>query len=197
MKKVGLFFGTYNPVHVGHMVIANYMVEFTDMDELWMVVTPHNPFKKKSSLLKDYDRLHLVQLAINDDTRLKASNIEFDLPQPNYTCDTLAYLTEKHPGVHFSLIMGADNLNHFHKWKNHEVILENHDLYVYPRMDSNEGGELKRHYKVNYVEAPVMRISSTFIRNALKEGQNVRHYMPAEVAKYVTEMNLYKNHFPL
>jgi nicotinate-nucleotide adenylyltransferase len=197
MKKVGLFFGTYNPVHVGHMVIANYMVEFTDMDELWMVVTPHNPFKKKSSLLKDYDRLHLVQLAISDDTRLKASNIEFDLPQPNYTCDTLAYLTEKHPGVHFSLIMGADNLNHFHKWKNHEVILENHDLYVYPRMDSNEGGELKRHYKVNYVEAPVMRISSTFIRNALKEGQNVRHYMPAEVAKYVTEMNLYKNHFPL
>ncbi len=197
MKKVGLFFGTYNPVHVGHMVIANYMVEFTDMDELWMVVTPHNPFKKKSSLLKDYDRLHLVQLAINDDTRLKASNIEFDLPQPNYTCDTLAYLTEKNPGVHFSLIMGADNLNHFHKWKNHEVILENHDLYVYPRMDSNEGGELKRHYKVNYVEAPVMRISSTFIRNALKEGQNVRHYMPAEVAKYVTEMNLYKNHFPL
>ncbi|MFB1023342.1 MAG: nicotinate (nicotinamide) nucleotide adenylyltransferase [Vicingaceae bacterium] len=197
MKKVGLFFGTYNPVHVGHMVIANYMVEFTDMDELWMVVTPHNPFKKKSSLLKDYDRFHLVQLAISDDTRLKASNIEFDLPQPNYTCDTLAYLTEKHPGVHFSLIMGADNLNHFHKWKNHEVILENHDLYVYPRMDSNEGGELKRHYKVNYVEAPVMRISSTFIRNALKEGQNVRHYMPAEVAKYVTEMNLYKNHFPL
>ena len=197
MKKVGLFFGTYNPVHVGHMVIANYMVEFTDMDELWMVVTPHNPFKKKSSLLKDYDRLHLVQLAISDDNRLKASNIEFDLPQPNYTCDTLAYLTEKHPDVHFSLIMGADNLNHFHKWKNHEVILENHDLYVYPRMDSNEGGELKRHYKVNYVEAPVMRISSTFIRNALKEGQNVRHYMPAEVAKYVTEMNLYKNHFPL
>ena len=192
MKKVGLFFGTYNPVHVGHMVIANYMVEFTDMDELWMVVTPHNPFKKKSSLLKDYDRLHLVQLAISDDTRLKACNIEFDLPQPNYTCDTLAYLTEKYSGVHFSLIMGADNLNHFHKWKNHEVILENHDLYVYPRMDSNEGGELKRHYKVNYVEAPVMRISSTFIRNALKEGQNVRHYMPAEVAKYVTEMNLYK-----
>ena len=192
MKKVGLFFGTYNPVHVGHMVIANYMVEFTDMDELWMVVTPHNPFKKKSSLLKDYDRLHLVQLAISDDTRLKACSIEFDLPQPNYTCDTLAYLTEKYAGVHFSLIMGADNLNHFHKWKNHEVILENHDLYVYPRMDSNEGGELKRHYKVNYVEAPVMRISSTFIRNALKESQNVRHYMPAEVAKYVAEMNLYK-----
>ena len=192
MKKVGLFFGTYNPVHVGHMVIANYMVEFTDMDELWMVVTPHNPFKKKSSLLKDYDRLHLVQLATSDDTRLKACNIEFDLPQPNYTCDTLAYLTEKYAGVHFSLIMGADNLNHFHKWKNHEVILENHDLYVYPRMDSNEGGELKRHYKVNYVEAPVMRISSTFIRNALKESQNVRHYMPAEVAKYVAEMNLYK-----
>ena len=192
MKKVGLFFGTYNPVHVGHMVIANYMVEFTDMDELWMVVTPHNPFKKKSSLLKDYDRLHLMHLAIGDDKRLKASNIEFDLPQPNYTCDTLAYLAEKFPDVEFSLIMGADNLNHFHKWKNYEVILENHDLYVYPRMDSNNGGDLKRHYKVNYVEAPVMRISATFIRKALKEGQDVRHYMPAKVSEYVAEMNLYK-----
>ena len=192
MKRVGLFFGTYNPVHIGHMVIANYMVEFTEMDEIWMVVTPHNPFKKKNSLLKDYDRLHLVQLAIGDDSRLKASNIEFDLPQPNYTCDTLVYLGEKFPDRNFALIMGADNLNHFHKWKNHEVILENHELYVYPRMDSNDGGELKRHYKVNYVEAPVMRISSTFIRKALKEGQDVRHFMPTRVAEYVEEMNLYK-----
>ena len=134
----------------------------------------------------------MVELAIGDDSRLKASNIEFDLPQPNYTCDTLAYLSEKHPDHHFSLIMGADNLNSFHKWKNHDYILENHDLYVYPRMDSNDGGDLKKHEKVTYVEAPIMRISSTFIRKALKEGQDVRHYMPSKVAEYVEEMNLYK-----
>lgn len=192
MKKIGLFFGTYNPVHVGHMIIANYMVEFSDLDQIWMVITPQSPFKVKASMLNDYDRLHLVQLAIGDDTRLKASNIEFDLPQPNYTCDTLAYLAEKFPDKEFSLIMGADNLNHFHKWKNYEVILENHDLYVYPRMDSNEGGDLKRHYKVNYVEAPVIKISSTFIRKAIAGGGNVRHYMPSAVAEYVDEMHFYK-----
>jgi len=133
-----------------------------------------------------------MELAIGDDTRLKASNIEFDLPQPNYTVDTLVYLREKFPKNNFALIMGADNLNHFHKWKNHEVILENHELYVYPRMDSNEGGDLKRHYKVNYVEAPVMKVSSSFIRKSIKDGRNLRHYMPSKVSEYVAEMNLYK-----
>ena len=190
--KVGLFFGTYNPVHVGHMVIANYMVEFTDLDQIWLVVTPQNPFKQKQSILKDYDRLHLVRLAIGDDQRLKASDIEFKLPQPNYTATTLVYLKEKFPEKEFALIMGADNLNHFHKWKNHDEIIKNYDLYVYPRMESNEGGELRHHYKVNYVEAPVMKISSSFIRKAIKEGKNVRHYMPSEVAKYVDEMNFYR-----
>lgn len=190
--KVGLFFGTYNPVHVGHMVIANYMVEFTDLDQVWMVVTPQNPFKQKEAILKDYDRLHLMRLAIGNDHRLKASDIEFGLPQPNYTSDTLVYLKEKFPKNDFALIMGADNLNHFHKWKNHEVILNAHDLYVYPRLDSNEGGELRQHFKVNYVEAPVMKISSSFIRKAISEGKNVSHYMPKEVAAYVEEMNLYQ-----
>ena len=192
MKKIGLFFGTYNPVHVGHMVIANYMVEFTDMDEVWMVVTPQNPFKQKDSILKDYDRLHLMQLAIGDDPRLKASNIEFDLPQPNYTVDTLVYLREKFPENNFALIMGADNLKHFHKWKNHEVILENHELYVYPRINSNEGGDLKYHYKVNYIEAPVMKISSSFIRKAIKDGRNVEHFMPSKVSEHVAQTALYK-----
>jgi nicotinate-nucleotide adenylyltransferase len=190
--KVGLFFGTYNPVHVGHMVIANYMVEFTDLDQVWMVVTPQNPFKQKESMLKDYDRLHLMRLAIGDDSRLKAADIEFNLPQPNYTVDTLVYLKEKHSEHEFALIMGADNLNHFHKWKNHQVILDDHDLYVYPRMDSNEGGELRQHFKGNYVEAPVMKISSSFIRKAIAEGKKVSHYMPKDVAKYVEEMNLYQ-----
>jgi nicotinate-nucleotide adenylyltransferase len=157
-----------------------------------MVVTPQNPFKQKESILKDYDRLHLMQLAIGEDDRLKASDIEFNLPQPNYTSDTLVYLSEKFPEIDFALIMGADNLNHFHKWKNHEVILKQHELYVYPRMESNEGGELRGHYKVNYVEAPVMKVSSSFIRKAIKEGKNVAHYMPKDVGSYVDEMNLYR-----
>lgn len=190
--KIGLFFGTYNPVHVGHMVIANYMVEFTDLDQIWLVVTPQNPFKQKESMLKDYDRLHLMHLAIGDDSRLKASDIEFSLPQPNYTVTTLAYIKEKFPEHQFALIMGADNLNNFHKWKNHEVILKDHELYVYPRLESNEGGQLRQHYKVNYVEAPVMKISSSFIRRAIGEGKNVNHYMPSATAKYIDEMNFYK-----
>ena len=190
--KIGLFFGTYNPVHVGHMVIANYMIEFTDLDQIWMVVTPQNPFKQKQSLLRDYDRLHLVRLAIGDDLRIKASDIEFNLPQPNYTVDTLAYLREKFSDKEFALIMGADNLNHFHKWKNYQAIIDHHDLYVYPRMESNDGGELRHHYKVNYVEAPVMKISSSFIRKAIQEGKNVNHYIPKDVADYIDEMNFYR-----
>ncbi|MBD98398.1 MAG: nicotinic acid mononucleotide adenylyltransferase [Verrucomicrobia bacterium] len=191
-KKIGLFFGTYNPVHVGHMVIANYMVEFTDLEQIWMIVTPQNPFKQKESMLKDYDRLHLVKLAIGEDLNLRASDIEFSLPQPNYTIDTLTYLREKFPEKEFALIMGADNLNHFHKWKNHSVIIENHELYVYPRMESNNGGDLRQHYKVNYVEAPVMKVSSSFIRKAIAEGKKVQHFMPKAVAVYVEEMNLFK-----
>ncbi len=190
--KIGLFFGTYNPVHVGHMVIANYMVEFTDLDQVWMVVTPQNPFKQKDSMLKDYDRLHLVRLAIDDDPRIQVSDIEFSLSQPNYTSTTLAFLKEKFPKNDFALIMGADNLNHFHKWKNHQSIIDEHELYVYPRMESNEGGELRHHYKVNYVEAPVMKISSSFIRKAIAEGKKVTHYMPKAVASYVDEMNFFK-----
>lgn len=190
--KVGLFFGTYNPVHVGHMVIANYMVEFTDLDQVWMIVTPQNPFKQKESMLKDYDRLHLVKLAIGDDLKMKASDIEFGLPQPNYTSNTLAYLEDKFSNHEFVLIMGADNLEHFHKWKNHEHILDAHQIYVYPRLDSDEGGELKNHPKVKMVEAPIMKVSSSFIRQALKDGKDVAHYMPDQVAAYVKEMNLYR-----
>ena len=190
--KIGLFFGTYNPVHVGHMVIANYMVEFTDLDQLWMVVTPQNPFKQKESMLKDYDRLHLVKLAIGDDLKIKASDIEFSLPQPNYTSNTLAYLEEKFPDYEFVLIMGADNLMHFHKWKNSEHILQNHELYVYPRVDSEDGGKLREHNQVKMVDVPIMKVSSSFIRQAIRDGKDVMHYMPKEVAYYVKEMNLYK-----
>jgi len=143
-------------------------------------------------MLKDYDRLHLVKLAIGEDVKMRASDIEFSLPQPNYTIDTLTYLKEKFPEKEFALIMGADNLNHFHKWKNHNLIIENHELYVYPRMESNDGGDLRQHYKVSYVEAPVMKVSSSFIRKAIAEGKNVQHFMPKAVADYVEEMNIYK-----
>jgi nicotinate-nucleotide adenylyltransferase len=190
--KIGLFFGTYNPVHVGHMVIANYMVEYTDLDKIWFVVTPQNPFKQRAVLLKDYDRLHLVRLAIGDDPRFEASEIEFSLPKPNYTVDTLLYLKEKHPDKTFALIMGADNLQNFHKWKNYQVILDNYDLYVYPRMHSDNGGELRTHYKVNYVEAPIMRISSSMIRQGIAENKSLSHFMPRAVSEYIEEMNLYR-----
>lgn len=191
--KIGLFFGTYNPVHVGHMVIANYMVEYTEMDQLWLVVTPQNPFKQKKSMLQDFDRLHLVNLAIGNDSRMRSSDIEFNLPKPNYTCDTLVYLKEKFPMHEFSLIMGADNLNHFHKWKNHEEILKNHNIFVYPRLESNEGGDLKHHEKVTYVEAPIIRISSSFIRKAIKADKNINYFMPEKVSEYIKEMNIYRS----
>ena len=191
--KIGLFFGTYNPVHVGHMVIANYIVEFTEMDQLWMVVTPQNPFKQKKAMLQDFDRLHLVNLAIGDDPRMRSSDIEFSLPRPSYTSDTLVYLKEKFPMHVFSLIMGADNLNNFHKWKNHEEILKNHEIYVYPRLDSNEGGILRHHEKVRYVDAPIIKISSSFIRKSIKAGKDVSHFMPEKVSSYIEEMNTYRN----
>lgn len=190
--KVGLFFGTFNPIHVGHMVIANYMVEYTDIDQLWLIVTPQNPFKQKASLLKDYDRLHLVNIAIGDDQRMRSSDIEFNLPKPNYTSDTLVYLREKFPDHEFALILGADNLSNFHKWKNYEEILKYHELFVYPRLETQQSGELRHHYRVSYVEAPIMKISSSFIRKAIKEGRNVNFFMPENVGKYVREMNFYK-----
>ena len=136
--KIGLYFGTFNPIHIGHLIIANHMAEHSDLKQVWMVVTPHNPLKKKETLLKDSIRLELVHLATEEYPKIKPSDIEFKLPQPNYTVNTLAYLTEKYPKNEFSLIMGEDNLKSFHKWKNYEVILQNHDIYVYPRLDAKD-----------------------------------------------------------
>jgi len=192
-KKVGLYFGTFNPIHVGHLVIANYMVEFSDLDEVWMVVTPHNPHKKKRSLLNNHHRLSMVQIAVEDYPRLKASNIEFDLPQPNYTVNTLAYLDEQYPDTHFCLIMGEDNLKSFHKWKNYEVILENYAIYVYPRVSEGEvEHQFKGHPNISMVDSPIMEISSTFIRKGIVEGKNIQPMLPAKVFTYLDEMNFYK-----
>ena len=203
--NIGLYFGTFNPIHVGHLIIANYMVEFTKLDQVWLVVSPQNPLKKKSTLLEDYHRLAMVEIAIEDNNNLKASNIEFKLSQPSYTVNTLAYLKEKHPKHEFSLIMGEDNLRTFHKWKNYEQILENHKIYVYPRalteqerqeMDDSLSLEKKSRVlgtkNIIICDAPVMKISASFIRDSIKNKKDVRYLLTEPVYKYVQEMNFYK-----
>jgi len=189
--KVGLYFGSFNPVHNGHLVIAGYMAEFTELDQVWLVVSPHNPLKNASTLLNDYQRVHLVELAIGDYRRLKVSKVEFGLPKPSYTVVTLAYLYDRHPEHEFSLIMGSDNLATLHKWKDYRLILDNHDIYVYPRPLS-DGGEFRKHPRVRWVEAPLIELSSTFIRHAIRDGRDVRFMMPESVAAYVDEMNFYR-----
>ncbi len=191
--KIGLYFGTFNPIHIGHMIIANHMVEYTDLDEVWFVVTPHNPFKKKSSLLNDHHRYQMVLEATEDYPKLKPTNIEFGLPQPNYTINTLTYLYEKFPKNEFCLIMGEDNLQSFHKWKNHETILKNHNIYVYPRVFKNKAqSSFQNHPKVHFIDAPIVEISSTFIRKSIKQQKNIRALIPYKVWKYLDEMNFYK-----
>lgn len=192
-KKIGLYFGTFNPIHVGHLAIANHMVEFSDLDEVWMVVTPHNPHKKKSTLLDDNHRLTMVRIALEDYPKLKASNVEFDLPQPNYTVNTLVHLEEKYPDQYFSLIMGEDNLKSLHKWKNYETILANYHIYVYPRISENPIPEkFKAHTHITKVGAPIMEISSTFIRKGISDGKNIKPLLPHKVWQYLDEMNFYK-----
>jgi len=192
--KIGLYFGTFNPIHIGHLAIANHLVEYSDLDEIWMVITPHNPHKKKSSLLGDLHRYQLVQIATEEYPKIKPSKIEFGLKQPNYTIDTLAYITDKYPNKQFNLIMGEDNLASFHKWKNHEVILENYDLYVYPRIYDGRKKETRfdQHPKIHRISAPIIEISSTFIRAGIAAKKNVRPLLPCEVWTYIDEMNFYK-----
>ncbi|TRX37979.1 nicotinate-nucleotide adenylyltransferase [Flavobacterium sp. ZT3R18] len=191
--KTGLYFGTFNPIHVGHLIIANHMAEHSDLDQVWMVVTPHNPLKKKNTLLDDYHRLQMVYLATEDFPKIKPSDIEFKLAQPNYTVNTLVHLQEKYPDHEFSLIMGEDNLKSFHKWKNYEAILEHHDIYVYPRISTEiENLDLKNHPKIHLIDAPVVEISSTFIRENVKNGKNVQPLLPLKVWEYIDHNNFYK-----
>ena len=191
--RIGLFFGTFNPIHVGHLIIANHMAEFTDLEEVWFVVTPHNPFKTKNTLLADHHRYRLVTEAVEDYDKLKPSKIEFDLPQPNYTINTLVHLAEKYPDHDFNLIMGLDNLHTLRKWKNSEVILRDYSIYVYPRVSAKKDlPELASHKKVNLVNAPIVEISSTFIRKAVKDRKDIRALMPFKAWKYMDEMNFYK-----
>jgi nicotinate-nucleotide adenylyltransferase len=191
LKNTGLLFGSFNPIHLGHLMIANYMYEYTDLDELWFVVSPQNPLKQKASLLPDYHRLEMVKLAIDSDDRFKASDIEFKLPQPSYTIDTLTYLQEKHPQHEFILISGTDIFPTFNKWKNWETLLEYYRFYVYPR-PGTEKHELTRHPSVKMFPAPQVEISSSFIRKAIHEGHNINHFLPEKVWKYISEMHFYE-----
>ena len=191
--KIGLYFGTYNPIHIGHLIIANHMAEFADLDQIWMVVTPHNPLKKKATLLDDHHRLQMVYVATEDFPKIKPSDIEFKLSQPNYTVNTLAHLHDKYPNYEFTLIMGEDNLKTLHKWKNYEVLLDNHDIYVYPRISEEpENVALKSHPRIHIIDAPVVEISSTFIRNNIKNGKNIQPLLPSKVWEYIDHNNFYK-----
>ena len=189
---IGLFFGSFNPVHIGHMALANYMLSYTDMDEVWMVVSPQNPLKNKNQLLNQHHRLLMVDLAIDDAKGIRSSNIEFKLAQPSYTINTLAHLGEKYPDHRFSLIMGQDNLQTFSKWKNYEAILKNYHIYVYPRPETKPS-EFDTHPSVHITEAPLIEISSTFIRQAIKEKKDVRFFLPNKVWEEIDAMGFYKN----
>ena len=188
--KIGLFFGSFNPFHLGHKIIASYFVEFTDLERVMFVVSPQNPFKEKASLLNQNHRLMIIRMEIEDNNKLQVSDIEFHMPQPSYTVDTLTYLCEKNPEHDYSLIMGSDNLKTFHKWKNYESILENYNIYVYPRPSYSVG---LRHKHIHVIKgAPYMEISASFIRRSIKERRNVSYLIPEKAWKYIDDMNFYK-----
>ncbi len=190
-KKTGLFFGSFNPIHVGHLIIAEYIVEHTELKEIWFVVSPRNPLKNKQSLLNDKQRLYMVNIALEDDPRFRSCDIEFKLPQPSYTVNTLLHLAERYPEKEFCLIMGEDNLDCIEKWYNYQYILDNYQIYVYPRDDYKT--EKKRELpNIHYVDAPRMGISASMIRQGIKEKKTVKYLMTEKVARYVEEMGLYR-----
>ncbi|NNF32888.1 MAG: nicotinate-nucleotide adenylyltransferase [Saprospiraceae bacterium] len=189
--KVGLFFGSFNPVHVGHMIIANFMAQNTDLDQVWMVVSPQNPLKKKNSLAKDRDRIHLVNLAIGDNLLLRSSDVEFSMPKPSYTIDTLAYLGEKYPKYEFVLIMGGDNLRTIHKWKNYEKLISDYNIYIYKRPKYSTK-KWEDHATIKIYEAPLLDISASYIRDQVKRRHSIQYLVPQEVYEYLDETRLYE-----
>ena len=192
-KKIGLYFGSFNPIHIGHLILANYLAEHSDLNEIWLVVTPQNPFKDKKSLLDNAARLEMVALSLKEYDKLKPCDIEFHLPQPNYTIDTLIHLEEKYPQHIFSLIMGEDNLKSFHKWKNYEVILSRYFIYVYPRLSEGEVlVQLQDHEHIVYIKTPIIELSATAIREDIAQGRDVRPMLPANVWNYIDKWGFYK-----
>jgi nicotinate-nucleotide adenylyltransferase len=189
--KIALFFGSFNPIHIGHLIIANHIVNNTDCDKVWLVVSPHNPLKEKAGLLNEFDRLHLVQLAVEDNEKLVACNEEFYLPKPSYTIDTLTHLQEKYPTYEFSLVMGSDNILNIDKWKNYELLLERYTIYIYNRPEYNSDN-LKIKGDIRFLEVPLLDISSTYIRNNIKENKSIKYLLHPSVEKYILDYNLYK-----
>ena len=189
--NIGLFFGSFNPIHIGHLIIANTVAELKDIEQVWFVVSPLNPFKSSKSLLHEFDRIDMVELAIEDNLNLRASDIEFHMTRPSYTIDTLTYLSERHPKYNFKLIIGGDNLKNFHKWKNYKAILNHYGLIVYPRPHSIMPEEIKAHPNVKVISAPLLDISATYIRKQIKEGKSIQYIVPPKVAEHIAFKKLY------
>jgi nicotinate-nucleotide adenylyltransferase len=192
MQKIGLFFGSFNPIHIGHLIVANVMTETTDFDKVWFVVSPQNPLKPSKGLLHEFDRYDMVQAAVADNFKLQVSDVEFHLPKPSYTINTLAHLTEKFPEKNFSLIIGEDNLESFPRWKNYQQIVDHYGLYVYPRPHVS-ASQLKSHPNVKMVEAPLLDISATFIRNCIKNNKSIRYLVPEPVENMIKAKGFYLN----
>ena len=197
MSKIGLYFGSFNPVHIGHIAIAGYMTEFAGLNQVWFVISPHNPLKKKETLLADNQRLYMAQLAIGDNEKLKASDIEFRMPVPSYTIDTLAYLEEKYPKNEFCLVMGEDNLYTLHRWKNVNELIRKYPIYFYPRSDTSKPSSPQLKHilstaKIHPVKAPRMDISGTFIRDGIKNGKDMSYFLSPPVWNYIKEMHFYE-----
>jgi len=189
--KIGLFFGSFNPIHNGHLIIANYILEYSDIEQLWFVISPQNPLKKKSGLLQDYHRYNLLDSAIGISNKYKVCDIEFKMPKPSYTIDTLTYLNEKYPDKEFVVIMGSDNLKSLPKWKNYIQIIHNYEIIVYPRPDF-DCSEYLENKKIKILKAPLMEISSTFIRDSIKNKKDLRFFMPENVYNLIKDMHFYE-----
>lgn len=188
--KIGLFFGSFNPIHIGHLIIANHILNETDLEKIWLIVSPQNPLKNNKSLLNEFDRLHLARLSTEADNRIKVSDIEFTLPRPSYTIETLIYLEEKFPNHQFSIIMGSDSFKNLKSWKNYEKILKSYKIYIYKR----EGFEIDNTViaKIKIVDAPILQISATHIRKLIKEGKSIRYLVPENVREEIETRKFYK-----
>ena len=191
--KIGLYFGSFNPIHTGHLIIANHVLNETDLQKVWFVVSPQNPFKSSSTLLNEYDRLHLVQIAIEGDDRLKASEIEFSLPKPSYTSHTLVYLSEKYPSHQFSIIMGSDSFQNLGNWKNPETIIANYPILIYRRPGFDVQNTIQA--QINVLEAPLLEISATHIRNCIQQGKSIRYLVPKAVEDEIEKSLFYKRNY--
>lgn len=190
--RIGLFFGSFNPVHTGHLLIANYFVQFAGLSQIWFVVSPQNPFKTNDALLDENLRLHMINLAIGNDERFKACEVEFALSRPSYTINTLTHLVNANPALEFVPIIGGDNLQQFDKWKDYQLILEKHEVYVYRRAGFHENPILANHPKIKIFEVPLLNISSTYIREMIQANKSIKYLVPERVEAFINQGNYYR-----